>query len=261
MSIRHHTSSHVVLGSCCFVSLRVASVTLASPPSFSFSLSLSLSLRVFVSFFEEMTSSVSSKIRLVTFDFLGTLAGLRSKVTVGHFYASEAKKVGFDAGLRHVGGLNSAFLSAFREISLKHPNFGAQEGLDSYQWWRQVVVNTVINSELVLPSPELEQQQAEKKEYQVQRLDMLAKNLYQLFSGRACYQCFPETKMVLQNLQSRHVKLGVISNSDERLHNVLKELGLGDYFSFTVTSKEVKAEKPMKEIFCKALEFAGVHRE
>lgn len=53
-------------------------------------------------------------------------------------------------------------------------------------------------------------------------------------------------------------KLAVVSNTDDRMHLVLAELGLSKYFDFILTSYETGFEKPEPEIFHKALERASL---
>jgi FMN phosphatase YigB (HAD superfamily) len=53
-------------------------------------------------------------------------------------------------------------------------------------------------------------------------------------------------------------KLGIISNFDERLVHIVKDLGLDIYFDFVLTSKEMKVEKPDRVIFDEALRRCGV---
>jgi len=147
--------------------------------------------------------------------------------------------------------LNSAFKISFQEISMLYPNFGSNK-MSSREWWNQVVASCFEKAGVKaspLPSSNRED---------TSRILKLADNLYDLFSGNTCYQCFPETKIVLRNLHGRNVKLGVISNSDERLHGVIRKMNLHQFFDFVITSKEIGFQKPYKEIFQKALEIASV---
>ncbi len=64
--------------------------------------------------------------------------------------------------------------------------------------------------------------------------------------------CYPETHDVLRALQGG-VRLGVISNAFPRLSDVMKRLGLVDYFEVVVNSSLVDAWKPDSPIYELAL--------
>lgn len=59
---------------------------------------------------------------------------------------------------------------------------------------------------------------------------------------------------MLQSLKQKDKKIGIISNMDPRLENILKEAGLRHYFEFVLPSYEVKCVKPQSDIFRLALE-------
>ena len=51
-------------------------------------------------------------------------------------------------------------------------------------------------------------------------------------------------------------KLGIISNFDDRLHSILNQLDLAQYFDFILTSYETGSEKPDKGMFEEAMKRA-----
>lgn len=57
-----------------------------------------------------------------------------------------------------------------------------------------------------------------------------------------------------QDLRQYPVKIGVISNWDDRLHKVLEAMKLRPYFDFVLTSTVVGVEKPDSAIFQLALQ-------
>eukprot|EP01117_Protostelium_nocturnum_P013302 TRINITY_DN4950_c0_g1_i3.p1 TRINITY_DN4950_c0_g1~~TRINITY_DN4950_c0_g1_i3.p1 ORF type:complete len:151 (+),score=66.91 TRINITY_DN4950_c0_g1_i3:208-660(+) len=75
------------------------------------------------------------------------------------------------------------------------------------------------------------------------------------------YKLFPETKTVLFDLRERVEKMGIISNTDERIHSVLSSLGIDHLFDFVICSREFGEEKPHPEIFKEALKRASVSAE
>ncbi len=71
----------------------------------------------------------------------------------------------------------------------------------------------------------------------------------------------PQTTVeVLEILKSRGFMLGVLSNGDDRLHEMFRQLGILDLFSIILTADEVGYSKPRPEIFKMALEDLGQTR-
>lgn len=66
--------------------------------------------------------------------------------------------------------------------------------------------------------------------------------------------CTKGVKRVLHLLKQKGKRLGVISNMDPRLNNILQEAGLMHNFEFILTSYKAKCSKPQAEIFKLALE-------
>jgi FMN phosphatase YigB (HAD superfamily) len=62
-------------------------------------------------------------------------------------------------------------------------------------------------------------------------------------------------------LKSRGLVLGLISNIDQDIKPICRELGLDPYITHVVTSKDVGSEKPRPPIFLAALKEAGVKAE
>ena len=59
-------------------------------------------------------------------------------------------------------------------------------------------------------------------------------------------------------LRERGLTLGVISNRHQPFGDYLKELGISDYFDFSLAAGEVNSWKPDKEIFLHALRLTGM---
>jgi putative hydrolase of the HAD superfamily len=70
------------------------------------------------------------------------------------------------------------------------------------------------------------------------------------------FRVFPEVRAVLQVLQARGVRMGVLSNWDISLHNVLDELELSHFFDFVLVSAEVGVQKPQRAFFEEGLRLA-----
>ena len=71
----------------------------------------------------------------------------------------------------------------------------------------------------------------------------------------------PDVVPTLKTLRQAGITLGVISNRDEPLRNYLSEIGLGEYFDFSLAAGEVQAWKPDQAVFAHALQRTGFRAE
>ncbi len=85
--------------------------------------------------------------------------------------------------------------------------------------------------------------------------------LVQIFDDPESYVLYPEVPGLLRELNESEVTVGVISNWSEHLPALLEGLGIAPILDFLVISAEVRAEKPEREIFERALFRAGVAAE
>ena len=103
-----------------------------------------------------------------------------------------------------------------------------------------------------------------------EKLPLIALHLYKLYSTTAPYEVFPDALTFLQNLQKINesrtsdavakIKLGVISNTDKRLSNISRDLGISRYFDFMILSEECKCSKPDSDIFEEAARSSGLEK-
>jgi putative hydrolase of the HAD superfamily len=85
-----------------------------------------------------------------------------------------------------------------------------------------------------------------------------AAELFHRFGTAEAWEVYPEVPGVLAALKERGLRLGVISNWDERLPTLLERLDLSPFFDAVVCSSEVGVEKPDRRIFAAALSRLGV---
>jgi REG-2-like HAD superfamily hydrolase len=126
--------------------------------------------------------------------------------------------------------------------------------MTSVSWWTGVVSSTLKHAS------ELEQKEVKLSNDKIQQL---SEALYNRFSGKETYEVFPETEEVLQQVRKEYPEttIGVISNTDERLHTIIEKLDLMKHFDFVITSKQVGYAKPHPNIFQAALKAAEVPAE
>ncbi|KAM4740559.1 haloacid dehalogenase-like hydrolase domain-containing protein 3 [Anableps anableps] len=175
-------------------------------------------------------------LRWVLWDVKDTL--LRVRGSVGDQYSKEAERWGLSL---HPAEINAAFLETYRRYSSRYPNYGVSHGLTGQTWWIGVMRDTL--SQCRVNDPAL--------------LNTIATNMYQDFCNAEKWEVFPDSKTALERCSSLGLKLGVVSNFDNRLETILRNCGLLSYFSFLVTSEAAGVAKPSPAIFHQALQKCG----
>jgi dihydrofolate synthase/folylpolyglutamate synthase len=155
-------------------------------------------------------------VRAVTFDVGGTL--IEPWPSVGDVYAQIAKRHGI-----HVSPdkLNNQFAAAWKAKK----SFGY-----SMAEWTDLIVQSFAG---LSGKPSA----------------ALCDDLYQHFATAAPWRVFDDVRPCLERLRKRGLKLGVISNWDERLRSLLHALELDKYFDSITVSTEIGHHKPDREIF------------
>ncbi|CAO3590073.1 unnamed protein product [Absidia cylindrospora] len=116
--------------------------------------------------------------------------------------------------------------------------------MTSENWWKELVYATFLEAGV-------QKQELDRK------FPPLFYSLYTRFRTKKGYSLFPDVTSTLEELKKRGFIMGVISNSDERLLNVMASLKLDKYFDFILPSCLAGHEKPASDIFQKALHLAG----
>lgn len=166
-------------------------------------------------------------VRAVTFDVGGTL--IEPWPSVGHIYAEVAAHHGWTG--MSVEALDRQFAAAWRELKDFH---------HTRTEWADLVDAAFSGMIAIRPSR------------------TFFPELYARFSEPDAWQVFNDVVPTLDALASRGVKLGVISNWDERLRPLLRRLKLHDYFEAVVVSCDVGFAKPSAVIFEQAAEKLGL---
>ncbi len=79
--------------------------------------------------------------------------------------------------------------------------------------------------------------------------DFSPQTSYRVLDDAIVFRAFPETREVLEELQTRGIPMGVLSNWDYQLPQVLRSLGLDNFFEFIVSSAQAGYEKPDARFF------------
>jgi putative hydrolase of the HAD superfamily len=162
--------------------------------------------------------------RAIFFDAGGTL--LRPYPSVGAVYAAVARRHGID---RTADEMEGAFRQSW--AALKRPGLTVSRK----EWWRELVFRVL----------------GQEKEGCVEEL-------YETFARPDTWRVFPDVEDALHEARARGLHVGILSNWDDRLRELLEGLGLARHFDSMTISCEVGVEKPNAEIFLAALRSAGV---
>lgn len=168
-------------------------------------------------------------IKLVTFDATNTL--LRFRMLPYDYYALVARSHGFKGtGV----DIKNQFLRSYRELTKRHPNFG-RDSISWERWWTSIIEMTFEGH---LPEHA--------------KVDAISKQLIADFKTPTCWQVADGGVECINLLKKCGKVVGVISNFDPRLHNILTNLSINSCFEFVLTSYEAGVCKPDTKIFALA---------
>ena len=176
---------------------------------------------------------IQPKIEVVFFDAAGTLFDVRG--SVGEIYANLASQYGKNLSPEK---LQQNFIHAFRQQPpMMFPPATPKNELPAleFNWWRKLVLD--VFSEFG-DFPEFDHYFAE---------------VFDFFRTTQAWTLVDDAQITLQALQERGLKIGLISNFDTRVYDVLRAFELLDYFDSIHISSEVGAAKPAPQIFYAAL--------
>jgi len=172
-------------------------------------------------------------IEVVFLDAVGTLFEVRG--SVGKIYSQ--------FGLHHGCALDDgeterAFVQAFRAAPpLAFPGL---EGTELHEverlWWRDII------------------QEILKGKMSESTLEQYFAEIFAFFRKKEAWRVYPDTRPSLETLRRRGYRLGIVSNSDSRLEDVLAALDLNSFFDRVTVSGPTGAAKPDPAIFHKSLE-------
>lgn len=91
--------------------------------------------------------------------------------------------------------------------------------------------------------------------------EALVRTMYSTFSSTSSYKLFDDVLPALEDLSRRGHRLGLISNFEKWLEEMLVELEVGHHFEVSVISGIEGVEKPDPAIYRSAVERAGVAPE
>ncbi|NET90657.1 MAG: HAD-IA family hydrolase [Kamptonema sp. SIO1D9] len=173
--------------------------------------------------------------KVIFLDAVGTLFGVRG--SIGKIYAELASQFGVEVTAEQV---NPAFYASFKASP---PPVDRQvhfiEIIDvEYEWWYAIASATFQQLGIL---------------DRFEDFPAFFSQLYQHFASAAPWYVYPDVLPALEYWRGKGIELGVVSNFDSRLYQVLKTLKLADFFRSVTISFAVGAAKPNPKIFTTAL--------
>ena len=165
-------------------------------------------------------------------DAMGTLIGLRQ--SVGHTYAAAAAEHGLAV---EAAAIDQAFGGIYRSAPpLAFPGLkGAALLEEERRWWGQRIDEVLRACGAPAGPPQLHRQ------------------LFDRYADPALWHVYDDGPQRLQAWHGAGLRLAVVSNFDQRLHGLLKGLGLAPWIETVVVSSQAGAAKPSPEPFRQAL--------
>ena len=167
-------------------------------------------------------------IRAVFFDAGGTL--LRPAEPVGRTYARLATHYGWAASEER---LDQGFRAAWKQRTAEG---AGPDGTLGREGWKKILRASVEAGGLPDDFP----------------FEEYFEEVYFHFARPAAWRDFPETEKVLGHLRDRGFRVGLLSNWDPRLRQVLAGFDWSSLLDPVLISEEVGIEKPQAAIFRKA---------
>ena len=174
--------------------------------------------------------------KVIFLDAMGTLFGIKS--SVGEIYQEIALKYGVKADANRI---NAAFSNSFKTappLAFQSTDVDLAISQQEFIWWKKVVTKTFFQAGILDNFSDFSSFFAE---------------LYAHFSTEKPWHIYPDVIPKLQNWQQQGIQLGVISNFDSRLNQVLKVLELSKFLNTITISSIAGFAKPDPNIFKIAL--------
>jgi putative hydrolase of the HAD superfamily len=177
------------------------------------------------------------QVKTIFFDAAGTLFTVNG--SVGDIYARIARDYGKEVA---VSDLELGFRRCFAAAPPMAFPGAAPEQIPTLekQWWRTLVREAFAP---LGPFP---------------AFDAYFDALFNFFARAEAWRLYPETLSTLDTLQAQGFTLGVISNFDSRLFDILDGFDIARFFDPIIISTRAGAAKPEQGIFIHALTRAGV---
>ena len=169
-----------------------------------------------------------SRIQAVFFDADDTLFEVRG--SVGEHYAKQLDKYGYSITAEDI---DRVIPQAWRRMSSSYDN--REEGYVTdhsrdERVWNEFLQNVMHDVGLSNPP------------------EGLFADIYDEFGKARSRQLLPHIEQVLETL-SRSVTLGILTNNDKRIHQLIPDLGIAEHFRYIFCASDIGYKKPSREVF------------
>jgi len=178
--------------------------------------------------------------KVVFFDVGNTL--LRADPTVPEVFAATARRLGHNVTVRDVEPVMADVDAFYQSEYLRDGDFWCVHER-AVQIWLDMYTMMADYCGIVEGVPELTQA------------------VYDAYLLPENWSTFPDVEACLKGLKRRGFSLGIISNWDATLEQLIRDLGMLPYFDEVISSAAVGCRKPQSAIFEIALERMGVRAD
>lgn len=180
----------------------------------------------------------NNQLQVIFLDAVGTIFGVKN--SVGDVYSQLAKKYGVN---REAEIINSCFYQAFKNSPPLAFDVDMDKNPDDiqkleYLWWKNVTYKTFNKDNAIEEFTDFE--------------DFFLE-LYDYFKTSQPWIIYDDVIPSLKRWQQQGIELGIISNFDTRIYDVLDNLNLRQYFQTITISSLTGVAKPHRKIFLNAL--------
>lgn len=176
------------------------------------------------------------KPQVIFLDAVGTLFGVKG--SVGAIYSQIAADFGVEVAAEPLEQSFSAIFPTSPPLAFPNVELAQIPQLE-YRWWRSLTGAVFNDLGYLERFPDFEAFFGE---------------LYHHFATAEPWVLYEDVIPALRLWQIQGIELGIISNFDSRIYQVLAELGLEYFFRSITISSQVGAAKPAPEIFQIALQ-------
>ncbi len=171
-----------------------------------------------------------SRIQAVFFDADDTLFEVRG--SIGEHYAKQLKKHGHDITAEEIDRI---IPQAWRRMTSTYDN--REEGYVTDHSRDERVWNEFLQNDVGISDPSQE----------------LFADIYDEFGKARSRQLLPHVEQVLETL-SRSVTLGILTNNDKRIHQLIPDIGIANHFQFIFCASDIGYKKPSRDVFSRITE-------
>lgn len=90
--------------------------------------------------------------------------------------------------------------------------------------------------------------------YDDNKVKKVASDLYRYYHSPKSYVILDDGIEAMRKVKQQKLEVGLITNSDNRIHDVISLIGLRKFVDFVITSEDAQSSKPERKIFELALE-------